>query len=65
MTAATNKKIVVTQVRSPIRYHKKQRETLKALGLNKIGRSIEHTASATVLGMARSVSHLVVVKELP
>jgi len=54
-----DKKILVTQTRSSIGHVRKQRRTLKALGLGKIGRTIEHSSTPTVLGMINSVSHLV------
>ena len=58
-----SKKIIVTQTRSHIGHPKKQLRTLKSLGLGKIGRSREHSAEPSVLGMIQAVSHLVVVKQ--
>lgn len=58
---ATPKKIKVVQTRSSIRHHKSQGATLKCLGLGRIGRSVEHEASPSIVGMVRKVSHLVAV----
>ncbi len=52
-------KILVKQVRSTIGQKKRHSDTLKALGLGKIGRVREHQASRSILGMVRSVNHLV------
>ncbi len=52
-------KITVKQVRSTIGQKGKHLATLKALGLGRIGKSKEHVANRSVLGMLRSVSHLV------
>jgi large subunit ribosomal protein L30 len=39
--------------------------TIRALGLRKLGQSVEHSDSATVRGMIRKVEHLVNVEEAP
>ena len=57
-------KIKVTQTRSNIKRPKDQKRTLKALGLKKIGQSVEHDDSANVLGMVEKVKHLVSVEQL-
>lgn len=56
------KKIRVKQTRSGIGHPKRQKETLRALGLGRIGRVVEHKEEASVLGMVRAVSHLVEVE---
>ena len=56
-------KIKVTKVRSAINRTQNQKRTLAALGLNKIGQTVEHDASPSILGMVNKVSHLVSVKE--
>ena len=53
------KTIVVKQIGSPIRRPAIQRETLKGLGLNKIGRARELEDTPAVRGMIRKVAHLV------
>ncbi len=52
-------RIKVTQVRSPIRRPKIQRETLKGLGLNKMHRSRVLENTPAVRGMIAKVHHLV------
>ena len=53
----------ITQVRSQIGQSKKHRGTLRALGLGKIGRTVEHPESPQTLGMLRKVRHLVRIDE--
>ncbi len=55
------KKITITQTRSQIKCPQRQKATLKALGLGRIGRSIVLDGSPQVLGMVRKVEHLVTV----
>ena len=57
-------KIRVTLVRSLIGRPPRQRASVKALGLGKMNSSVEKLANDAVLGMVRSVSHLVRVEEL-
>ncbi len=52
-------KIRITQVRSQIGQSERHRGTLRALGLGKIGRSVEHAESPQLAGMLRKVRHLV------
>ncbi|TMK69596.1 MAG: 50S ribosomal protein L30 [Actinobacteria bacterium] len=52
-------KVRVTQVRSQIGQSQQHRGTLRALGLGKIGRSVEHDESPVLVGMLRKVRHLV------
>ena len=49
----------ITQVRSPIGQTAKHRGTLRALGLGRIGRSVEREETREVAGMLRKVRHLV------
>ena len=44
-------KIKVTQVRSSINRTKKQKLTLAALGLRKLGMTVEHDDTPNILGM--------------
>jgi large subunit ribosomal protein L30 len=52
-------KLVVTQVKSSVGASRKHRETLKTLGLGKIGRSTERDDHPTVRGLIHAVQHLV------
>ena len=56
-------KIKVTKVKSAINRTKRQKLTLEALGLKKIGQVVEHDATPNILGMVRKVEHLVSVEE--
>jgi large subunit ribosomal protein L30 len=56
-------KLRITQVRSQIGETERHRGTLRALGLGKIGRSVEREDSRETLGMLRKVRHLVRVDE--
>jgi large subunit ribosomal protein L30 len=57
------KTLRVTQVRSQIGQTEKHRGTLRALGLGKIGRSVERPESPETRGMLRKVRHLVRIEE--
>ena len=56
-------KVRITQTRSQIGQSQKHRGPLRALGLGKIGRSVEREDSPETLGMLRKVRHLVRVEE--
>ena len=56
-------KIKVTKVRSAIDRSKNQKRILEALGLKKIGQTVEHDDSSSIMGMVRKVNHLVSVEE--
>jgi large subunit ribosomal protein L30 len=56
-------KLKLTQVRSQIGQTEKHRGTLRALGLGKIGRSVERPESPETRGMLRKVRHLVRIEE--
>ena len=55
-------KVRITQTRSGIGQSPRHRGTLRALGLGKIGRTVEHAESPQLDGMLRKVSHLVKVE---
>ena len=56
-------KIKVKKVKSAINRTQRQKRTLEALGLKKIGQVIEHDDTPSILGMVAKVSHLVSVEE--
>jgi large subunit ribosomal protein L30 len=56
-------KLKITQVRSQIGETQRHRGTLRALGLGKIGRTVEREDSPETLGMLRKVRHLVRIDE--
>jgi len=51
--------VKITQVRSGIGQSDRHLGTLRALGLGKIGRSVEHKDSPQLQGMLRQVRHLI------
>jgi len=53
----------ITQVKSTNGANPRQRETLRTLGLGKIGRSSEREDHPTVRGLIHSVRHLVEVSD--
>ena len=55
--------IKVRQTGSPIRRPKEQRDTLKGLGLNKIGRERELEDTPAVRGLISKVHHMVQIVE--
>ncbi|MBW3069042.1 MULTISPECIES: 50S ribosomal protein L30 [unclassified Actinomyces] len=57
------RQIKVTQVRSTIGGTRRQRETLKALGLRRIRHSVVRADNPSVRGMIAKVAHLVTVEE--
>ncbi|MFP8873789.1 MAG: 50S ribosomal protein L30 [Myxococcota bacterium] len=56
-------RIVVKQVRSAIGYDRRQRATLRGLGLRRLNHAVEVEDSAAVRGMIKKVRHLIVVLE--
>ena len=54
----------ITQTRSQIGQTEKHRGTLRALGLGRIGRSVERPESPELAGMLRKVRHLVRIEEV-
>ena len=59
MDSQTQTKFVVEQTKSPIGRPASQRQTLVALGLNKIGRRSSLIDNPSIRGMVASVAHLV------
>jgi large subunit ribosomal protein L30 len=55
--------VKVTQIRSSIGQNQRNRGTLRALGLGRIGKTAEHDENPAIAGMVRKVRHLVKVEE--
>ena len=55
--------VKITQIRSSIGQNPRNRGTLRALGLGRIGKSAEHKDSPQLEGMLRKVRHPVRVEE--
>ncbi|GGE69731.1 hypothetical protein GCM10011401_16380 [Nesterenkonia cremea] len=56
-------KLEVTQTKSLIGATPKHRETVRSLGLKRIGHTVVRDADAVTVGMLNSVKHLVKVEE--
>ena len=57
-------KVRLTQVKSTINRTKRQKDTIKALGLRKLNQSVEHEATPQIMGMINKVDHLIKVEQL-
>ncbi len=55
--------IKITQTKSTIRRPGDQKRTIEALGLGRIGRTVEHEATPQIRGMVSKIQHLVTVDE--
>jgi large subunit ribosomal protein L30 len=55
--------VKVTQRRSKNGASKRQRDTLRSLGLRRIGHSVEHEDTPQIRGMVDKVKHLVEVDQ--
>lgn len=53
----------ITLVRSPIGYSKRQKATVRALGLRRLNQTVEQEDSPVIRGMIAKVNHLVRVEE--
>jgi len=62
--AKKEKMIRITLVRSPIGNTERHKATVRALGLRKVGQSVEQKDTLTVRGMLSKVNHLVQVEEV-
>ncbi len=58
-------KLRVTQVKSTISHVARNRATIRALGLHRIGDTVEIPDNAATRGMVRQVRFLVEVEEVP
>ena len=54
----------VTQIKSKVSEKQNQRDTLRSLGLKRIGQSVEREDSPQLRGYVRAVAHLVKVEEV-
>ncbi|MCH8132247.1 MAG: 50S ribosomal protein L30 [Deltaproteobacteria bacterium] len=58
-----SKRIRVRQVRSAIGYNRKQRASLRGLGIRRMNQTVEVEDTPSTRGMIGKVTHLVVVEE--
>lgn len=63
MAKAERKTLKITLRRSPIGYGGDQKGTVRALGLRKLGQTVELPDHPSVRGMVAKISHLVDVDE--
>jgi large subunit ribosomal protein L30 len=54
----------ITWVKSAIGYAENQKDTIRALGLRKLNRTVEHADRPSIRGMIHKVQHLVSVEEV-
>jgi len=57
------KTLTITLVRSPIGYPKRQKRTVRALGLRRMMQSVNHSDTPVLRGMIAKVPHLLKVDE--
>ena len=57
-------KLQIKYVRSAICYSKKQKRTVEALGLRRLGQVVEQEDTPVIRGMVYKVRHLVEVQEV-
>ncbi|NVO20496.1 MAG: 50S ribosomal protein L30 [Bacteroidetes bacterium] len=58
------KTVRITQIKSGIKQPERQKRTLRALGITKMGRPTDIEATPQVEGMIKAVSHLLKVEEI-
>ena len=59
-----DKKIKITQIKSAIGYRQRTKDTLKALGINKLNGSVIKSSAPAIQGMVTSINHLLRVEEI-
>lgn len=64
MAKKTKKRVLkITMVKSPIGYNKRQKNTVRALGLRRMNQTVTQEDTDVIRGMIAKVSHLVNVEE--
>ncbi|MBD7995182.1 50S ribosomal protein L30 [Arthrobacter sp. Sa2CUA1] len=61
--AVSSAQLEITQIKSTIGGKQNQRDTLRSLGLKRIGHTVVRSADAVTVGMLNTVPHLVKVEE--
>jgi large subunit ribosomal protein L30 len=64
MVAKKRKKLRITLVKSPIGYSRRQKGTVRALGLRRLNQTVVQEDNSVIRGMVTKVNHLVEVEEL-
>ncbi len=57
------KSLKITLVKSSIGYPQRQKNTVRALGLRRLGQTVEHKDTPVIRGMVHKVAHLVTVEK--
>jgi large subunit ribosomal protein L30 len=57
-------KVKVKLIRSGIHCPERQKKTLRALGLNRMNKTVEHENNAQISGMLTKVKHLVSIENI-
>jgi large subunit ribosomal protein L30 len=57
-------KLRITQTKSGIGYERKQKETLRSLGLKRMHHTVVQEDRPEIRGMVKAVTHLVTVEEI-
>ena len=58
-------KLRISWQKSAIGYRSDQKRTIQALGLRRLGHTVEHNDTRAIRGMINKVRHLVKVAEVP
>jgi large subunit ribosomal protein L30 len=61
---AETDKLRITWIRSSIGYSESQKATIRALGLRRLGQSVERPDNDSIRGMVHKIRHLVEVEEI-
>jgi large subunit ribosomal protein L30 len=57
-------KLRITWVKSSIGYSRRQKDTIRSLGLRRLGDVVEQADTSVIRGLVDKVSHLVEVEEI-
>ncbi len=61
---SSRRKLRITWVKSSIGYSRRQKETIRALGLRRLGDVVEQADTPVIRGMIDKISHLVQVESI-
>jgi large subunit ribosomal protein L30 len=61
---SSERKLQIKWTKSSIGYSRRQKDTIRALGLRRLGDVVEQADTAVIRGMIDKVSHLVQVEEV-
>ncbi len=64
MSKGKPSKLQITWVKSSIGYSQRQKDTVRALGLRRLGDVVEQADTPVIRGMVDKVSHLVQIEEI-